>query len=112
MTRWPTCRPDVARSGRLILKTVRISTVCPDGQPSIALQRKAFPMNGTVKWFNPAKGFGFIVPDGGGKDAFVHASAVEQAGLNHLVEGQRVEFELVADQRTGKPAAKNLKPIP
>ncbi len=62
---------------------------------------------GTVKWFNPAKGFGFIEPEDGSKDAFVHISAVERAGLSGLNEGQKVEFELVAG-RNGKMAAENL----
>jgi len=66
---------------------------------------------GTVKWFNSAKGFGFIQPDNGGKDAFVHISAVERAGLNHLVEGQKIEFDLVSDQRSGKQSAENLKTV-
>ncbi len=66
---------------------------------------------GTVKWFNVTKGFGFITPDDGGKDAFVHLSAVERAGMAHLSEGQKVEFELVADRRSGKPAAENLKAV-
>lgn len=66
---------------------------------------------GTVKWFNPAKGFGFIQPDNGGKDAFVHISAVERAGLSHLVEGQKIEFDLVSDQRSGKQSAENLKTV-
>ncbi|HEY2875008.1 MAG: cold-shock protein [Reyranellales bacterium] len=64
---------------------------------------------GTVKWFNATKGYGFIQPDNGGKDAFVHISAVERAGLNSLNEGQKVEFELVTDRRTGKTSADNLK---
>ena len=62
---------------------------------------------GTVKWFNPAKGFGFIEPDGGGEDAFVHISAVEQAGLSTLQEGQKVTFELQPG-RNGKSSAENL----
>ena len=62
---------------------------------------------GTVKWFNPTKGFGFIEPDGGGKDAFVHISAVERAGMSSLREGQKVEYELVPG-RDGKAAADNL----
>ena len=66
---------------------------------------------GTVKWFNSAKGFGFIQPDDGGKDAFVHISAVERAGINHLIEGQKIQFDLISDQRTGKLSAANLKTI-
>ena len=62
---------------------------------------------GTVKWFNPAKGFGFIEPDGGGEDAFVHISALERAGLSTLQEGQKVNFELQAG-RNGKSSAENL----
>ena len=57
---------------------------------------------GTVKWFNPTKGFGFIVPDGGGKDVFVHISAVEQAGMRSLNEGQRVSFEVASDRKGEK----------
>jgi len=64
---------------------------------------------GTVKWFNTTKGFGFIQLDDGGKDAFVHISAVERAGLRQLTEGQKIEFELVTDRRSGKQAAENLK---
>ena len=64
---------------------------------------------GTVKWFNAEKGYGFIQPDEGGKDVFVHISAVEQAGLRNLQEGQKVDFEVVADRRTGKSAASNLR---
>ena len=63
---------------------------------------------GTVKWFNPTKGFGFIEPDEGGKDAFVHISAVERAGLNGLNEGQKVSFDLEPG-RDGKSSAENLK---
>ena len=63
--------------------------------------------NGTVKWFNPTKGYGFIEPEDGSKDAFVHISAVERSGLPGLTEGQRVSFELVSG-RDGKMAAENL----
>ena len=66
---------------------------------------------GTVKWFNGQKGFGFIQPDDGGKDVFVHISAVERAGLRELREGQRVSFEIVTDRKTGKSAAENLKTL-
>jgi CspA family cold shock protein len=64
--------------------------------------------NGTVKWFNAQKGYGFIQPEGGGKDVFVHISAVERAGLRELREGQRVSFEVVVDRKTGKSAAEIL----
>jgi cold shock protein len=63
---------------------------------------------GTVKWFNAEKGYGFIAPDDGGKDAYVHISAVERSGLSELREGQKVGFELVADQKSGKMTADNL----
>jgi CspA family cold shock protein len=65
--------------------------------------------SGTVKWFNPTKGFGFIKPEGGGQDIFVHISAVEQAGLSGLNEGQTVNFDLEQDRRSGKTSATNLK---
>jgi CspA family cold shock protein len=66
---------------------------------------------GTVKWFNSQKGFGFIQPDDGGKDVFVHISAVERAGMQGLNEGQKISFEVVADRRTGKSAADNLRAV-
>lgn len=65
--------------------------------------------NGTVKFFNTTKGFGFIEVEGGGPDVFVHISAVERAGLPSLVEGQKVSFDVEADRRSGKSAATNLK---
>jgi CspA family cold shock protein len=65
--------------------------------------------SGTVKWFNNDKGFGFIQPEGGGQDAFVHISAVERAGLRTLQEGQKVSYELVQDKRSGKTSADNLQ---
>jgi cold shock protein len=64
---------------------------------------------GTVKFFNTTKGFGFISPEDGGKDVFVHATAVERAGMNSLAEGQKLSFEAVHDRRTGKTAAENLQ---
>lgn len=63
---------------------------------------------GTVKWFNATKGFGFIEPEAGGNDVFVHISAVQRSGMETLSEGQKVSYELVTDQRTGKTAAGNL----
>lgn len=63
--------------------------------------------NGKVKWFNPTKGFGFIEPTDGGKDVFVHISAVEKSGLGHLTEGQEIEYEV--QEEKGKQSAQNLK---
>jgi cold shock protein len=65
--------------------------------------------NGVVKWFNPDKGFGFIQPEGGGKDVFVHVTAVERAGLRTLNDGQRLEYEL--EEHRGRVSAVNLKPL-
>ena len=64
---------------------------------------------GTVKWYNETKGYGFIQPDSVGKDVFVHATALERAGLRGLAEGQKVSYEVESDRRTGKESAGNLK---
>ncbi len=64
--------------------------------------------SGTVKWFNPTKGFGFITPDEGGSDVFVHISAVEQSGMQTLQEGQKINYELQDDPKKGKSFATNL----
>lgn len=64
---------------------------------------------GTVKWFNEQKGYGFIQPEEGGKDVFVHISAVEAAGMRGLAEGQKISYEIVTDQRSGKQSAGNLQ---
>ena len=66
---------------------------------------------GTVKWFNATKGFGFIQPDDGGNDVFVHISAVERAGMGSLNEGQKLSFDVQADPRSGKSAAANLQTV-
>ena len=66
---------------------------------------------GTVKFFNAQKGYGFIVQDAGGPDVFVHISAVERAGMHNLNEGQKLSFDVQADQRSGKSAAANLQTI-
>ena len=66
---------------------------------------------GTVKWFNTTKGYGFVQPDDGGADVFVHISAVERAGLRSLNEGQKVNYDLEQDRRSGKMAAGNLQPL-
>ncbi|MDP9838488.1 CspA family cold shock protein [Neorhizobium huautlense] len=65
--------------------------------------------SGTVKWFNATKGFGFIQPDDGAQDVFVHISAVERAGMNGLKDGQKINFELVTDKRSGRVSADNLQ---
>jgi cold shock protein len=67
--------------------------------------------NGTVKWFNSTKGFGFIQPDEGTADVFVHISAVERAGLGSLNEGQKISYEAVSDPRRGKVSAENLRAL-
>jgi CspA family cold shock protein len=73
-------------------------------------QRKVTLMNtGTVKFYNDQKGFGFIQPDDGGKDVFVHASALERAGMRGLVQGQKVSFDTAEDRRTGKTAVANIQ---
>ena len=64
---------------------------------------------GTVKWFNDQKGYGFIQPDDGGKDVFVHISAVQQAGMHSLAEGQKISYEIITDKRSGKASAGNLQ---
>ena len=63
---------------------------------------------GTVKWFNPGKGFGFVAPEDGGKDVFIHVSALERAGINGLAEGQRIEYQLGAG-RDGRTSAENVR---
>ncbi|MBJ6128349.1 cold-shock protein [Microvirga splendida] len=64
---------------------------------------------GTVKWYNETKGYGFIQPDTGGKDVFVHATALERAGMRGLAEGQKISYEVESDRRTGKESATNLQ---
>jgi len=75
-----------------------------------SIREQAHHGDGTVKWFNATKCFGFIQPDAGGPDVFVHISAVERAGMRDLNEGQKIGYEIVADKRSGKSSADNLKP--
>jgi cold shock protein len=81
------------------------------GPRTLIPEEKSYMTQGTVKWFNGQKGFGFIQPDDGGKDVFVHISAVERAGMNTLNEGQKISYELVADRKTGKSSAGNLRSV-
>lgn len=67
--------------------------------------------NGTVKWFNATKGFGFIQPDDGGQDVFVHISAVERSGMSTLREGEKISYEVVRDNRSGKSSAERLQAV-
>jgi CspA family cold shock protein len=77
----------------------------------VRFEMEATMATGTVKFFNSQKGFGFIVQDGGGPDVFVHISAVERAGMSNLNEGQKLSFDVQADQRSGKSAAANLQAV-
>src|SRR6476620_11690037 len=77
--------------------------------PSLYALKGFIMTTGTVKWFNSTKGFGFIQPDNGGADAFVHISAVERAGMRELVEGQKIGFDLERDMKSGKMSACNLQ---
>jgi CspA family cold shock protein len=95
--------PDIDKPGRKTLKPERL-------RPTCTASDKEHPMNtGTVKFYNDQKGFGFIQPDNGQKDVFVHATALERAGLRGLVEGQKVAFDTAEDRRTGKIAVNNLQ---
>ena len=84
-----------------------LDSVCCAGIIEIPKGRQRAMATGIVKWFNPTKGYGFIQPQGGGKDVFVHISAVERAGLSTLNEGQQIEYEEAANK--GKTSAENLK---
>jgi CspA family cold shock protein len=105
-TNWP-----CAFSKRLseTFSRTRIEPAAHRARPRMTLSKEDNVMNkGTVKWFNGQKGFGFIQPDDGSKDVFVHISAVERAGMYGLNEGQKISYEIVADRRTGKSSAQNL----
>jgi CspA family cold shock protein len=108
---------DVAPRGELIhvlLTTFSKTSMEPGLRASAAsddtsTKEQSTMSTGTVKWFNAQKGFGFIQPDDGGKDVFVHISAVERAGMYNLNEGQKITFEVVRNPKNGKDAAENLK---
>ena len=93
-----------------IATCARIALECAPGGPRRPPKVKGEHLaTGPVKWFNETKGYGFITPDAGGSDVFVHISAVERSGLRGLNEGQKISFDLEADRKTGKSAAVNLK---
>jgi len=108
----PTAWPRIFASADDLLHKTSIQSGRPywaGAFSSSTILRIASMTTGTVKWFNPDKGYGFIQPDDGGKDVFVHISAVEQSGLRNLQEGQKIAYEVIADKRTGKSAAGNLR---
>lgn len=86
-----------------------LSDLSPSGGSRAFATKDDIMATGTVKWFNDTKGYGFIQPESGGKDVFVHVSAVERSGMNGLVEGQKISYEVEADRRSGKESAVNLK---
>jgi cold shock protein len=90
------------------LSKISKSTGSGSARPSLLISKAHTMSQGTVKWFNSQKGFGFIQPDDGSNDVFVHISAVERAGMYQLNEGQKLSYEVVADRKTGKSAAANL----
>jgi CspA family cold shock protein len=92
------------KSTKRVLATRRVATLT-----STQLYKGMSMTTGTVKFYNGQKGFGFIQPDDGGKDVFVHATALERAGIRNLVEGQKVSFDTEQDRRTGKVSASNLR---
>jgi len=103
------CRFAGARSDNL--SKIRLNRTGRFRVPALVhLPVKGHPMKtGTVKFYNTQKGFGFIQPDDGGKDVFVHATALEAAGMRGLIEGQKISFDVEADRRSGKEAAANLQ---
>ena len=107
-TTWPRARS--RRTDDLLPKSRSLSAGCAIERPTLTpTGKKCLMPQGTVKWFNATKGYGFIQPDDGSKDVFVHISAVERAGMQSLNEGQKVSYDLVADRRTGKSSAENLR---
>ena len=101
---------ELPASAVLILAGSNLLTCCV-GNDLFGEATETEMATGVVKWFNGQKGFGFIQPDNGGADVFVHISAVERAGLHGMDEGQKVSFEAKADPRRGKTSAENLKTL-
>ena len=105
----PRANPVSRKADPLLFLKSRIRQPAPPPVSNLCFLKGLLMPTGTVKWFNTQKGFGFIAPDQGGPDAFVHISAVERAGLRDLREGQKLDFELVSDRKSGKMSADNLK---
>jgi CspA family cold shock protein len=105
------CLVDYAETGPNPQDIVEIGSSLHGGRVGKAHWRilESYMATGTVKWFNATKGFGFIQPDDGGTDVFVHISAVERAGLSSLNEGQKISFEAMTDSKRGKTSAENLR---
>jgi len=97
------------QAARHSLRDIEIGIARPAVQTRV--RKEANMTTGKVKWFNTQKGFGFIEPEGGGGDVFVHISAVTRAGMHDLKEGQKIGFDIVADKRTGKANAGNLRAV-
>jgi cold shock protein len=98
------------RPERTFLSKIAITIRSASALAVVQYAMKGFTMTtGTVKWFNSSKGFGFIQPDNGGPDAFVHISAVERAGMREIVEGQKIGFDMERDMKSGKMSACNLQ---
>jgi len=98
------------RPERTFLSKIAITICSAHASRFLNIAKKGFIMTtGTVKWFNSTKGFGFIQPDNGGADAFVHISAVERAGMREIVEGQKIGYEMERDNKSGKMSACNLQ---
>jgi cold shock CspA family protein len=106
------CAIGTAPETNLSLENIAITPAMSPTLRPITYAMKGFIMtNGTVKWFNSTKGFGFIQPDNGGADAFVHISAVERSGMREIVEGQKLSYDLERDNKSGKMSACNLQAV-
>ena len=99
------------QAARHSLRDIEIGIARPAVQTRALARKEANMTTGKVKWFNTQKGFGFIEPEGGGGDVFVHISAVARAGMHDLKEGQKISFDIVAGKRTGKSNADNLRAV-
>jgi CspA family cold shock protein len=109
LTTWPYARSGLPADRRAPLTTLTIDRSTRPRVKRVTFYWSDSMATGTVKWFNAQKGYGFIQPDDGGKDVFVHISAVERAGLSDLRDGQKLSYELTTDKRSGKVSADRLQ---